>query len=208
MRMENVLKAEIGNSVQKTDSLSSAEFDALYDEHKTAVFRFAYYLTQNRGEAEDLFQETWLRVVKNFPKISKESTFISWILTIAANLHRDALRKKRIRRLFLLQKYKAFKQGENIVSVSTGKKVCKNSKAEDQKDLSMALSKALTQLPERQRLIFVLKEIEGFKQTEISEMLKIPIGTVKSLMYRAVKGLQRDLSAYKPKPYSLEERTT
>jgi len=188
--------------------LSSAEFDALYDEHKTTVFRFACYLTQNREEAEELFQEAWLRVVKHFSKISEERTFKSWILTIVANLHRDALRRKRIRRLFLFEKFKAIKQGKNMTSVTTGRTVFKTSQAEDQIDLITALSKALIQLPERQRLVFILKEVEGFKQTEISEMLKIPTGTVKSLMYRAVKGLQRDLSAHKPKSYSLEERTT
>ena len=196
------------DSIQMKGSLSSAEFDALYDKHKATVFRFACYLTQNREEAEELFQEAWLRVVKHFSKITEEGTFKSWILTIVANLHRDALRKKKIRRLFLLEKFKAIKQGKNMTSVTAGGTAVKISHVEDRTDFSMALSKALIQLPERQRLVFILKEVEGFKQTEICEMLKIPTGTVKSLMYRAVKGLQRDLSAHKPKSYSLEERTT
>lgn len=192
------MKVDSDDSIQKTGSLSHTEFDALYDEHKTSVFRFAYYLTQDRREAEDLFQEAWLRVVKNFSKISRKSTIKAWIMTIVANLHRDALRKKRIRRLFLLQKYKAFKQRENKTTLSTGSKDFAYSDTENQTDMSLAISQALARLPERQRLVYALKEIEGFKQTEISEMLKIPMGTVKSLMFRAVKRLQRELSPYKP----------
>ena len=191
-----------------TDYLSGAEFDALYDEYKTTVFRFACYLTQDRGEAEDLFQETWLRVVKNFPGVSKDKSLKAWILTIVANLHRDTLRKKKIRQMFFLQKYRLFSRAKNMAQAENETVIIHTANAENRRDMSKAISKALAHLPERQRLVFILKEVEGFKQAEISAMLKIPMGTVKSLMYRAVKGLQRELSAYKPKHYSLEERTT
>ena len=66
----------------------------------------------------------------------------------------------------------------------------------DQVDLGMAITGALRNLPHSQRRIFVLKELEGFKLNEISSMLKIPLGTVKSLMFRAVKRLQKELSHY------------
>lgn len=191
-----------------TDYQSSAEFDALYDKHKTTVFRFACYLAQDIGEAEDLFQEAWLRVAKNFPRASTERSLKAWIITIVANLHRDALRKKKIRRMFLLQKSRLFSRAKNMVQAGNEAAVFHSANAEKRSDMSKAISKALALLPERQRLVFILKEVEGFKQTEISEMLKIPVGTVKSLMYRAVKGLRLELSAYKPEHYSLEERTT
>jgi len=60
-------------------------------------------------------------------------------------------------------------------------------------------ARAIAKLPDRQRRVFVLKEMAGFKQTEISDILSMPQGTVKSLMHRAVKCLQRELSAYNPK---------
>ena len=65
-------------------------------------------------------------------------------------------------------------------------------------DLNMALGQALALLPGRQRHIFVLKELEGFKLEEISTMLKIPVGTVKSLLFRAVRRLRKELSVYGP----------
>jgi RNA polymerase sigma-70 factor (ECF subfamily) len=51
-------------------------------------------------------------------------------------------------------------------------------------------------LPERQRRVFVLKEMEGFKQEEIAGIMGVPVGTVKSLMFRAVKNMRRALSSY------------
>lgn len=198
------MKADQVDSVQKTGARSPSDFDALYDEYKTAVFRFAYYLTQDRREAEDLFQETWLRVIRNFPKTGKGRTMKAWIMTIVVNLHRDSLRKKRIRRLFLLQKFMALFRGQSSTEVRSGIETFNTAEATDQADLSLTISQALARLPERQRLVFSLKEIEGFKQTEISEMLKMPIGTVKSLMYRAVRQLRQELLPYKPEPKSSE----
>jgi len=64
---------------------------------------------------------------------------------------------------------------------------------------SLAIAQALAKLPERQRLVFILKEVEGFQQAEISQILKMPLGTVKSLMYRAVRRLRRNLSLSKLK---------
>lgn len=65
-------------------------------------------------------------------------------------------------------------------------------------DAGLAISCAMAKLPDKHRLIFVLKEIAGFKQEEIGEMLGMPVGMVKSLMYRAVKRLRRDLADYRP----------
>jgi len=84
--------------------MSHQKFDELYDTYRAAVFSFAFSLTQNRGEAEDLFQETWLRVVRYFPKVLDMKKVKSWLFTITANLNKDALRRKRTRRRFLFQK--------------------------------------------------------------------------------------------------------
>ncbi|MBU2438597.1 MAG: RNA polymerase sigma factor, partial [Acidobacteria bacterium] len=83
---------------------SPAEFDLLYDTYKSSVYSYACYLTRNEKEAEDLFQETWLRIVQNPPKSRDVSELKSWVFTITTNLYRDLLRKKKVRRTFLLEK--------------------------------------------------------------------------------------------------------
>ncbi|MDH4217781.1 MAG: RNA polymerase sigma factor [Candidatus Aminicenantes bacterium] len=179
--------------------MSHRTFDDLYDQYRTAVYSFSYRLTQNRGEAEDLFQETWLRVAQNFPKVLDMQKVKAWLFTITANLHRDALRKKRIRRLFLFQKRWKFDQDLTSCRDIPEDGSSDRANESEQVDISLAISRAMASLPDQQRLIFVLKEVEGFKQSEIGEILGMPVGTVKSMMYRAVQRLRRDLAAYQSK---------
>ena len=181
----------------KLEGFSCSIFDELYATYKSAVFSFSIYLTQNRGEAEDLFQETWLRIVKQNPDGLNLHRIKAWIFTIVVNLHRDKLRKKRIRRLW--HKHPLSHKDQEDMEYLREKPNGNRKDPTRNKDMGRDISQALASLPERQRRIFVLKEIAGFKQTEISEMLKIPLGTVKSLMHRAVKHLQRELSVYKSK---------
>jgi RNA polymerase sigma-70 factor (ECF subfamily) len=174
-------------------------FDYLYKKYQNAVFGFSYYLTQNRGDAEDLFQEAWLRVAKKMPDEIDMKRIKAWIFTIVANLHRDELRKKRVRRIFLLHKAASLEKENSVFPVPAGKAVSVNSDEAIQTSIGSDISRALARLPDRQRRIFVLKEIANFKQAEISDILGIPVGTVKSLMHRAVRRLRLELSKYNEK---------
>lgn len=188
--------------------MSQRTFDALYDCYKTAVYAFAYRLTQNKGEAEDLFQETWLRVAKSFPKVLDMKKVRAWLFTITANLHKDALRKQRTRRFFLIQKRWEVDQDLTYCEDSPVLSRSRKTDGSERMDISRDIALAMAKLPAPQRLIFILKEVEGFRQSEISEMLGMPIGTVKSLMYRAVQRLRCDLIAYHPNKIKNKERGT
>lgn len=177
---------------------STAEFDEIYDRYKSDVYRLAYHLTQNQGEAEDMFQEVWLRVVRHLPEKRNRENLKPWLLVIVMNLYRDLLRKKQVRRMFLLGKIK-----HEIAEASSAEESAAplSDPAEKAERAAMRrnINHALARLPAKQRRIFVLKEIEGLRQAEIAAGLGIPLGTVKSLMHRAVKRLQRELAAYNPK---------
>jgi len=182
-----------------TGQIINPAFDNLYKKYQNAVFGFAYYLTQNRGDAEDLFQEAWLRIAKKLPDEVNMKSIKAWIFTVVANLHRDELRKKRIRRLFFLQKAMSLEKENTLLPALSGKPISVNSDEAYQADMGRDIAQAMAMLPDRQRRVFVLKEIAEFKQTEISDILGIPLGTVKSLMHRAVKRLRRELSKYNEK---------
>ena len=182
-----------------TGQIINPAFDNLYKKYRNAVFGFAYYLTQNRGDAEDLFQEAWLRIAKKLPDEVNMKSIKAWIFTIVANLHRDELRKKRIRRLFFLQKAMSLEKENTMFPVLSDQPVSINPEEVNQTDMGRDIAQAMARLPDRQRRVFVLKEIAEFKQAEISDILRIPLGTVKSLMHRAVKRLRRELSKYHEK---------
>ena len=63
-------------------------------------------------------------------------------------------------------------------------------------EIDIALKAAIKTLPLKQRQVFILKEVEGFKHTEISEILKLPVGTIKSQLHRTMKHLQKELAEF------------
>jgi len=182
-----------------TGQIINPAFDDLYEKYQNAVFGFAYYLTQNRTDAEDLFQEAWLRIAKKLPGEVNMQSIKAWIFTVVANLHRDELRKKRIRRLFFSQKAMSLEKENTMFPILPGKPISVNSDEAYQADIGRDIARAMARLPDRQRRVFVLKEMAEFKQAEISDILGIPLGTVKSLMHRAVTRLRRELSKYHEK---------
>ncbi len=182
-----------------TGQIINPAFDDLYEKYQNAVFGFAYYLTQNRGDAEDLFQEAWLRIAKKLPGEVNMQSIKAWIFTVVANLHRDELRKKRVRRLFFSQKAMSLENENTMFPVLPGKPISVNSGEAYQADIGRDIARAMARLPDRQRRVFVLKEMAEFKQAEISDILGIPLGTVKSLMHRAVTRLRQELSKYHEK---------
>jgi RNA polymerase sigma-70 factor (ECF subfamily) len=186
---EIVLERKISPPGPPGSRLSVEKFDRIYIEHNAAVYRMACFLTKNKSEAEDLYQETWLRVVSHFDRIRDSVDPKAWIFTIAVNLHRDALRKKRVRHRYLAEKKGELSGHSNRRSQPGG---------EENSEMQMAISRALSRLPRQLSHIFVLKEMCGFKYDEISEILSVPVGTVKSTMHRAVKKLQRELAGYNP----------
>jgi len=179
---------------------NTAVFDELYDRYKTPLYGLACYLTRNQKEAEDLFQETWLRVVKHLADQSIDvDNCKTWLMTITSNLYKDFLRKKRVRKPFSIQRSDSDMQIDNRIEKPMWGEKPFNENDAKHLEVKTAISKALAGLHSRQRLIFVLKEIEGFKYTEIAEMINVPEGTVKSIMHRAVRNLRKDLWVYNPK---------
>jgi len=173
-----------------------AEFDDIYDRHKDFVFRYAFYLARDRGEAEDLFQETWLRVARSFDGITAGPERLRpWLSAIVSNLYKDGLRRKRTRRRFLeVQAPSLFASGAGAAPVEAVAPGPGPEKSAENAHLAGRLKEAVAGLPERQRRVFLLKEVEGLSLEEIAGTLGIPLGTVKSLGFRAVQSLRRSLS--------------
>ncbi|HEX9903044.1 MAG TPA: RNA polymerase sigma factor, partial [Acidobacteriota bacterium] len=147
-------------------------------------------------EAEDLFQETWLRVVRHADEIRCAPEKLKpWLYAIVSNLFKDSLRRKRVRRLFSSNEASFPAAESDESSASPAAPWPGPEKSAENSELAGRLERALAGLPERQRRVFLLKEVEGFKEEEISRLLGIPRGTVKSLGFRAVRELRRELAS-------------
>jgi RNA polymerase sigma-70 factor (ECF subfamily) len=175
-------------------------FEELYDMHRNDIYRFACALSGDARDAEDLFQETWLRAVRACPagRGPDGSDPKAWLFAIAANAHKDMLRKKRVRRLFFLERTRSM--GARTADADLGWDVPRHAGRDGaiRSDVRLCLRQAVARLPGRERRVFVLKDIEGFKHGEIGRMLGIPETTVRTLLHRAVARLRKELAEFGP----------
>ena len=196
-RLEDLMPPADAELIRRIIQKDETAFDLLFHRYKDHVYRFVFYLTENRTEANDLFQETWLRVVRYLPRGSSIRDFKAWVFTIAINLHRDEIRKKQLRRMFFINRSMEGEMENQDFSQADFGLAASIEDDSNRVDISLALTRALKKLPLKQRRVFLLKEMEGFKHEEISGMLHLPVGTVKSLLHRAVKNLQSELIEFK-----------
>jgi RNA polymerase sigma-70 factor (ECF subfamily) len=168
-------------------------FNLLFNAYSSSLYRFAFYLCGNRENAADLYQETWLRIVQKSGSLNEVRNFKAWAFTIMSNTYKDDLRKNKIRRLFNVS------ATDHFTSKIEYSELFGNSTQDDTHsiELNIEYSKAVNNLPERYRNVFVLKVIDGFKHNDISKILRIPVGTVKSHLHFAVKLLQKELNDFK-----------
>jgi RNA polymerase sigma-70 factor (ECF subfamily) len=183
---------------------ADAAVGRLYEKHKADVYRFARRLAGSPADAEDLVQEVWLRVVRHRDAISEERDMKAWLFTITANLHRDALRKSRVRKLLLLAPRRDAGPEVDVVAAAPDASPGPGALAEHS-EAGRALDRALAGLPNRQRSVFVLKMIEGYKHEEIGGILGVPVNTVKTLLFRAVQRLRKELRDFGPETRTARE---
>jgi RNA polymerase sigma-70 factor (ECF subfamily) len=152
--------------------------DILVDRYKKPLYSFCCKLAGNRSQADDLFQDTWVKALKNIHRCAADKRFINWPLTICINLYRDRFRKYS-RWLKLVKSYLSTEHMEtelvNVESKDAGpeEKTFKN-------EQETAVRNALATLKDTWRIPLILYYYREFSLAEISEMLDIPGGTVKS----------------------------
>jgi len=160
----------------------SATFETLVKRHQNALYTFLLRLTANSERAEDLFQETFLRVLKALPNYKDQGIFRHWLFRIANNVARDARRRDtaRLKRVITDEEFVQTAQSENI----------RPDEAIEQTDLLTQVETALADLPEKQRQVFLLRVHSNMRFREIAEHLDEPLGTVISQMRYAVTKLK------------------
>lgn len=171
-------------------------FTTLYDAYETDLYRFVLYLAGGTDTAEELFQETWFRAVR-FLGRKPVTNFKQWLFTIATNLYRDELRKRKIRRLFVGREPSQEHQG--TVGSDNSPTLEPHSRPEAEGvAIRDALDKAMRKLTYRQRAVFLLVHVEGLKIREAGEILGKPEGTIKSTLHRALELLRGELKDFRP----------
>lgn len=168
-------------------------FDELVLMYMKKAYSVAFRFMRNDGDAQDMVQEAFLKVYINIGSYNKKYNFSSWFYRILINCCINAL-KKRSRRRFLLDSWEKDKTLE-IEKLEIGKDNSIRDPEEDliRKEKNKIIMDGVYALPEKQRDILMLYDIEGFSQNEISDILNIPLGSVMSRLFYGRKRLKKYL---------------
>jgi RNA polymerase sigma-70 factor (ECF subfamily) len=170
-----------------------AAFNLLVWRWEKPLFNFTYKYVGDAHLAQDLVQETFLRVLRSIRGYQHRGAFSTWLYRIAINLCRDHLRRKRLP-MVSLHDYYTTSSGEHVY--------VKDRVADDAAGSDEAMAAArreelvrrlLAGLPEEQRIVILMKEYQGLTFREIAEILDTPEGTVKSRLYGALRSMRTQL---------------
>jgi len=171
-------------------------FEHLFSRHTRAVINFAYRFVRNRELAEELAQEIFLKVYEGATGYRPQAKFTTWLYRIATNVCLNEIRKPQFRAATHSLDTGWAWDGE-AVSIDIGIKGGTDMRLEQQA-ISRALRLALDQIPEKQRVAFILNKYQELSYAEAAEIMKISEKAVKSLIHRAKEALAEKLKPLLP----------
>jgi RNA polymerase sigma-70 factor (ECF subfamily) len=170
-------------------------FEELVRHYDQAVLRLAMHLTGSEHEAQDIYQEAFLKAYKNLGRFRFECSFYTWIYRIVTNLCLDNIRKKQVRK----EDAPVATDSDGEVYDVLAQVADERSGADPERDLMRRelggkIAKALEKLTTRERMVFELKHYQGLKLRTVGEMLNTTEETAKNTLFRATQKLRGALA--------------
>ena len=159
-------------------------FDELVERYQNRLLNFVYRTTGDRERAEDLVQETFIRVYRHLHRFDQSKKFSTWVYTIASNLAKNELRNRSRNPLVLFQTLLKNREADQR-PLEWEDNTYRPDDLFRKRHLKSQVDAAVDQLPEHHRTVFVLREMEGKTYEEIAEITATNLGTVKSRLNRA-----------------------
>ena len=173
---------------------NQAAFEELVRQYDSQVLRLAYHMTRSEQDAQDIYQEAFLKAYRNINNFRFECSFYTWIYRIVTNLCLDHLRKRQVR-----------KEDSAVITDSDGDSydlmdqvADDRSGASPEKDLMRRelggrIAKALQKLTPRERMVFEMKHYQGLKLRTIGDILNTTEETAKNTLFRGTQKLRAAL---------------
>ena len=159
-------------------------FRQLVERYQTRIVNFLYRSIGDRERAEDLAQEVFIRVYKHLHRFDQDKKFSTWIYTIASNLAKNELRNRSRNPLVLFQALTS-QWDDDHRPLQFEDSSYRPDDLYRKRHLQELVRRAVEDLPEHHKMVFVLREIEGKSYEEISDITATNLGTVKSRLNRA-----------------------
>jgi RNA polymerase sigma-70 factor (ECF subfamily) len=172
----------------------TAAFNELAERYQRNIFRLAQNITQNREDAEDVLQETFMKAYTHLGDFEGNSKFYTWIVRIAVNEALMKLRKRKWDKTVWLDE--PVTVGEDTVAREIAVWDDNPEQRYSQTELSEILDKAVNSLAPAYRTVFALRDVEGLSTEETAEALELTVPAVKSRLLRARLQLRDKLTAF------------
>ena len=183
------MEVEAGGAVERARSGDSDAFRLLVEQHSRAVFRLAFRMTGNEQDAEDVVQETFLRVYRQLDKYEARSSFSTWLYRIASNYSLDLIRMRK--------RHEDKRERSNAEERDILQTIPASSPGPDRivysGQVQERVNEALNELSEQERTAFVLRHFAGMSIDEIGDALGTGTNATKHSIFRAVQKLRRSL---------------
>jgi RNA polymerase sigma-70 factor (ECF subfamily) len=152
-------------------------FDAIFDKYRLSVYSICWRYARNDEDARELTQDVFLKVYRNLDKFNEKSKLFTWLYRIVVNTCLSFKRKNKVMDPADIIPPPPISMEERLV-------------------MKKAIDDALTELPERQRLTFILRHYEGYKFEEIAELMGVTSGAAKANHHHAVMKLRNLLKEW------------
>ncbi len=175
--------------VQRAQAGEVAAYEVLVKRNQARVFAIVNGILRRREDMEDVAQQVFLKAYLSLKRFDLRSTFSTWLYKIAVNECCDYLRKKKVRRLTyesdLSEEQVRRMEGMEPGAVGVGQVAAVAPDALQQAELRQTTEWLLSRLDDEERMMLILKEVEGYSVEEIGAMLDMNVNTVKVRMFRA-----------------------
>jgi len=173
-----------------------AALDELVGRHHASLVRYFHVQSRSRETAEDLAQEVWIRVIRHRDDYRPTARFSTYIFSIARNLWIDRYRSNRAAPPTVSADRSVGGEGEDgpPLSAFLPSRETEPSERASVHEEAGRIREAVERLPEGLREVFELGEVQGLRYQDVSEILDIPVGTVKSRMHAAVQRIRAALA--------------
>ena len=173
-------------------------FQELVERHKKKIYFLAYDVVGNHHDAEDISQEVFIKMFRSLKNFRRDAKMSSWLYQITVNTSIDHLRRK---------SSKPHKSMDDLDKTSFQEKLAgsKNAAIDPEQSAEAVImqnrvSQALQKVSPKERSVFVMRHYNELKTREIAEILNVSQGTVKALLFRAIRKLRKELSFYLGNP--------
>jgi len=196
-RMASHIPSRVDDTVliREAQNGNRAAFEELVRQYDKAVLRLALHMTGSEQDAQDIYQDAFLKAYRNLASFRFECSFYTWVYRIVSNLCLDHLRKRQVRK----EDSPVVRDGDGnerdmLDQVADGRPGADPERDLMRRELGAFIAKSLKKLTPRERLVFELKHYHGLKLKTVGEILNTTEETAKNTLFRATQKLRMELA--------------